>query len=114
MDREQAPRVLFLAEELSQFIITGEEDSGSFLNVAQGRLLEPCIDEYLDGTDVTLQVKKILAMTEKRKKEEKENGKEEQERGEGKKEEEEEETWSQEMNEQYPRRIREAVKCWQI
>lgn len=37
MDREQAPRVLFLAEELSQFIIAGEEDSGSFLNVAQGR-----------------------------------------------------------------------------
>lgn len=29
-----------------------------------------------------------------------------------KEEEEEEEIWSQEMNEQYPRRIRKAVKCW--
>lgn len=32
--------------------------------------------------------------------------------GRKKEEEEEEETWSQEMNEQYPRRIREAVRCW--
>lgn len=37
MDREQDPKVPFIAEELLQFIIAGEEDSGSFLNVAQGR-----------------------------------------------------------------------------